>query len=60
MLVKNIKQSQTYVFEESAKFVIINFQMYSSLIFSVTVDQQILPTMHHDSEFRLLIITFAR
>ncbi len=30
--------------------------MYSSLIFSDTVDRQLLPTMHHDSEFLISLI----
>ena len=31
--------------------------MYSSLIFSCTGDWQILPTMHHDSEFPISLIS---
>ena len=33
--------------------------MYSSLIFSGTVDRQILPTMHHVSEFPISLIDKA-
>ena len=42
------------VFMETAKFTTL--QMYSSLIFSGTVDRQILPTMHHGSEFPISLI----